>query len=86
MALSTGRSDDAVDGTVEIGPFRVTAVPVLHPVEAYGLRVEAGGRVLAYTGDTAACAGLDEVADGLQHGGLRAGLRALALATTREQP
>jgi ribonuclease BN (tRNA processing enzyme) len=51
-------------GAVQVGPFRVTAVPVLHPVEAYGLRVEAGGRVLGYTGDTAACAGLDDVAGG----------------------
>jgi len=37
---------------VTIGPFSVTPVPVEHPVEAYGLRVEADGAVLAYTGDT----------------------------------
>lgn len=30
-------------------------MPVLHPVEAYGLRVEADGAVLAYTGDTDLC-------------------------------
>lgn len=35
-----------------IGPFTVTAIAVNHPVEAYGYRVEAGGRILAYTGDT----------------------------------
>ena len=40
---------------VEIGPFVVTPVRVNHPVEAYGLRVEAGGQVLAYTGDTDTC-------------------------------
>jgi ribonuclease BN (tRNA processing enzyme) len=41
------------DGTpVSIGPFTVTPYAVEHPVEAYGLRVEADGAVLAYTGDT----------------------------------
>ena len=37
-----------------IGPFTVEAVPVEHPVEAYGLRVAAGGASIAYTGDTGA--------------------------------
>ena len=37
------------------GPFTITPVRVNHPVEAYGFRVEAGGRVLAYTGDTDTC-------------------------------
>jgi len=36
----------------EIGPFRLTTAPMAHPVEAYGLRLEADGRSLAYTGDT----------------------------------
>jgi ribonuclease BN (tRNA processing enzyme) len=40
---------------VHIGPFTVTPYRVEHPVEAYGLRVEHDGRVLAYTGDTDAC-------------------------------
>lgn len=35
-----------------VGPFTVTAYRVNHPVEAFGLRVEADGKVLAYTGDT----------------------------------
>jgi ribonuclease BN (tRNA processing enzyme) len=35
-----------------IGPFTVTAYTVEHPIEAYGVRVEADGAVLAYTGDT----------------------------------
>ena len=42
----------------EVGPFRVTPFLVNHPVEAYGLRVEAGGRTLAYTGDTDSCEAL----------------------------
>lgn len=45
-----------VDGApVEVGPFTVTARRVNHPVEAFGFRVEAGGRVLAYSGDTDSC-------------------------------
>jgi ribonuclease BN (tRNA processing enzyme) len=51
-------------GRVEIGPFRVDPVRVAHPVPAYGLRVEAGGRTLAYTGDTGPCAALDVLAAG----------------------
>ena len=40
-------SRDAAPLTV--GPFTVTPFRVNHPVEAYGFRVEADGRVLAYT-------------------------------------
>lgn len=47
---------------VRVGPFTVTSVPVAHPVTAYALRVEAGGRVLAYSGDTGPCAGLEGAA------------------------
>ena len=52
------------DGTVTVGPFAVEAIPVVHPVEAYGLRVTAGGSALAYTGDTAPCEALDRLAHG----------------------
>lgn len=48
----------------EMGPFAVTAVGVNHPVEAYGYRVEAGGRVLAYTGDTDATPALSRLMAG----------------------
>jgi ribonuclease BN (tRNA processing enzyme) len=44
-----------VGQTQQVGPFRVVADRVEHPVEAYGLRLEYDGRVLAYSGDTAAC-------------------------------
>ncbi len=40
---------------VRIGPFTVTPHLVSHPGEAYGIRVEADGKVLAYTGDTDTC-------------------------------
>ncbi|MGW2146481.1 MBL fold metallo-hydrolase [Nonomuraea bangladeshensis] len=39
----------------ELGPFTVTAGLVNHPVEAYGFRVAANGRVVAYSGDTGEC-------------------------------
>jgi ribonuclease BN (tRNA processing enzyme) len=48
--------------TVTLGPLTMTPRLVLHPVEAYGLRVEHRGRVLAYTGDTDACPALEELA------------------------
>jgi ribonuclease BN (tRNA processing enzyme) len=44
---------------VRIGPFTVTPHLVNHPVEAYGFRVEADGKVLAYTGDTDTCDALE---------------------------
>jgi len=40
---------------IGIGPFTVTPHLVNHPVTAYGIRVEADGEVLAYTGDTDTC-------------------------------
>lgn len=54
---------------VHVGPLTLEAVPVLHPVPAFGIRVtgpsesDPSRRVtLAYSGDTDACAGLDELA------------------------
>lgn len=35
-----------------VGPFCIVPVRVNHPVEAFGFRVEAAGKVLCYTGDT----------------------------------
>ncbi len=56
---------------VQVGPMVVTPIPVNHPVPAYGVRVEGPSEsdpdhtvTLAYTGDTDACAGLDELARG----------------------
>jgi ribonuclease BN (tRNA processing enzyme) len=39
-------------GRFEIGPFQVDTWPLPHFVANAGLRLSAGGRVLAYTGDT----------------------------------
>lgn len=49
---------------VRIGPLTVTPLLVNHPVEAYGLRVERDGTVLAYTGDTDSCPALTPLCQG----------------------
>ncbi len=54
-----------LDQPFEVGPFHVVPIPVEHPVDAFGLRITADGATLGYSGDTAPCAGLDEVADGV---------------------
>ncbi|MFI7598813.1 MBL fold metallo-hydrolase [Actinoplanes sp. NPDC049681] len=51
-------------GTFPIGPFTVTADRVNHPIETYGVRVEHGGSVLAYSSDTAPCEPLLRLAQG----------------------
>ena len=45
-------------GTYQMGPFTITSTVVRHPIECHGLRIEAGGKVLTYSGDTAACSEL----------------------------
>lgn len=52
-------------GSRQIGPFTVTSAQVNHPVECHGLRIEAGGRSLAYSGDTGECQSLVELATGV---------------------
>jgi ribonuclease BN (tRNA processing enzyme) len=49
-------------GRFDIGPFAVEAARVVHPVESYALRLEAAGRVLVYSGDTARCDALCDLA------------------------
>ncbi|MFJ8543508.1 MBL fold metallo-hydrolase [Streptomyces sp. NPDC093586] len=44
------------------GGLRLTARAVRHDVEAYGLRAECAGRVLAYSGDSGPCAALTGLA------------------------
>jgi ribonuclease BN (tRNA processing enzyme) len=51
-------------GSFEIGPFSVRTEKVCHPVDAYAIRVEHGGRSLTYSGDTGVCEALHELADG----------------------
>jgi ribonuclease BN (tRNA processing enzyme) len=51
-------------GTFPIGPFTVTVDRVNHPIETYGVRIEQGGRVLAYPADTSPCESLVRLAQG----------------------
>lgn len=54
-----------LDGTpVTIGPYAVTMARTNHPIECWALRVEAGGRVLTYSGDTGLSEALVELAAG----------------------
>lgn len=45
-----------------IGPFRVRAERVAHPIEAYAVRFEIDGSVFVYSGDTGPCLAFDELA------------------------
>jgi ribonuclease BN (tRNA processing enzyme) len=49
---------------VRVGPLTVTPLRVSHAGRAYGLRIEQGGGILAYTGDSDLCPALFDVADG----------------------
>lgn len=51
-------------GELHLGPFTITAAVVDHPVTCYGMRISAGGRTLVYSGDTAPCSTLVELANG----------------------
>jgi ribonuclease BN (tRNA processing enzyme) len=39
-------------GSIEIGPLRLTAAQMSHPVETLGFRIEHAGQALAYSADT----------------------------------
>jgi len=47
------------EGPFTVGPFTITARRVAHPVTAYGLRIEADGKVLAYLTDHEPALGVD---------------------------
>jgi ribonuclease BN (tRNA processing enzyme) len=51
-------------GTRQIGPFQVTLAHMSHSVEAFGFRVEHGGRSIVYSGDTGECPALIKLAAG----------------------
>ncbi|RJF42590.1 MBL fold metallo-hydrolase [Actinomyces sp. 2119] len=57
---------------VQVGPLTITPFPALHPVEAFGFRVEGPSEAsmqqrvtLAYTGDTDRCPSVDAMAEGV---------------------
>ncbi|WP_026313799.1 MBL fold metallo-hydrolase [Actinomadura flavalba] len=39
-------------GPMTVGPFQITTALMPHPIEAFAFRIEHGGKVLAYSGDT----------------------------------
>lgn len=49
-------------GSFQLGPLRITAARVAHPVEAYGFRIEHGGHAITYSGDTGPCEELVDLA------------------------
>ncbi|CAN5888727.1 MBL fold metallo-hydrolase [soil metagenome] len=49
---------------LRLGPFLLRVARVSHPVEAYAVRVDAGGRSLVYSGDTGPCGALVDLARG----------------------
>lgn len=51
-------------GEFTVGPFTVQVAKVDHPVECYGMRITAAGRTLVYSGDTAQCDSLVQLAAG----------------------
>ena len=52
---------------IETPEFRLLSSPVKHFIPAVGVRIEAaGGRIAAYSGDTAPTASLDRLAEGAQ--------------------
>jgi ribonuclease BN (tRNA processing enzyme) len=46
-------ADISSGGELDIGPFHFRFVRSVHPIETLAMRIEAGGRVLGYTADTA---------------------------------
>jgi len=51
-------------GPTEIGPFRITTALVRHPIPAYAIRVEAGGRSVVFSADTGPSPELIDLATG----------------------
>ncbi|MEU9376278.1 MBL fold metallo-hydrolase [Streptomyces sp. NPDC048255] len=48
----------------QVGALTLTSRAVTHGMPAFAVRVEAGGRALVYSGDTAPCAALTDLAEG----------------------
>ncbi len=48
----------------ELGPFRMSYVPVCHPTPTNAVKIEYGERSLVYSADTGPCRDLIELADG----------------------
>jgi ribonuclease BN (tRNA processing enzyme) len=51
-------------GPAEVGPLRIEAARVVHPIDAFGFRVSQGARSLVYSGDTGPSTALVDLARG----------------------
>ena len=51
-------------GPVTVGPFVVESTRVVHPVDAFALKVSIGDRTIVYSGDTGPCPELTDLATG----------------------
>lgn len=51
-----------LDEPFQVGPFAVEGFEVVHPVQSFAIRVQAGDAVVAYSGDTGPCAALEQAA------------------------
>lgn len=67
-----GELDDAYEGTefsagesFRVGPFGMDTFPLVHFVPNAGVRISAGGRTVAYTGDTGPTPELEDLAEGV---------------------
>ncbi|HAI21135.1 MAG TPA: MBL fold metallo-hydrolase [Clostridiales bacterium UBA8153] len=54
----------APGAVLTVGGFRVEFFPVSHSLPGVAMRITAGGRILAYSGDTGPCPGVVEAAQG----------------------
>jgi ribonuclease BN (tRNA processing enzyme) len=52
------------DQPIRLGPFSIRVARLVHPVTAYGIRVESEGHALVYSGDTGPCQQLVDLAAG----------------------
>jgi len=75
-----GSSSLAFDG------MSLTPIATQHYIPCWGFRIEAGGRRLAYTADTAPCGGLHDLADGANLLLSEATLRSLEEDATAPEP
>lgn len=64
-ALHESFSFRELSTAASVGPFRMSAERVAHPVEAYAVRFAAGEASLTYSGDTAPCSALTRLAAGV---------------------
>jgi ribonuclease BN (tRNA processing enzyme) len=63
--LAASFSFRELSSAASVGPFRMRAERVAHPIEAYAVRLEAEGAALTYSGDTGPCSALNELASGV---------------------